>query len=327
MNDAGLGTPRRMILSIIIVNWKVRELLRQCLASLAGGTALDPQRWEVVVVDNASGDGSVEMVREQFSGVRLVANNENVGFGKANNLALPLCSGEWVLLLNPDTVMLPGAIDRMLAVATTDPAIAALGCRLLNGDGSLQKWTGGDFPSVSNLVCHYFFLNRLLPPAWRPAPLYLDRDVEEDLRVGWVSGACMLLRRSALGEHIFDPLFFMYGEDMELCHRLRRHGYEVVYTPAASIIHYQGASMKQQQSDILLSSLKGPRQFFVMTRGEGSAWLFDAVTLSGFVLRWALYSLAGLVWRRATMRERAASSLHYVRVVVRLMNEDSRARE
>ncbi|MBE7421024.1 MAG: hypothetical protein EFKGCFLK_02708 [Rhodocyclaceae bacterium] len=321
MNAASMN-PDGVTLSVIVVNWKVREMLRGCLASLATGTALGADRMQVVVVDNASNDGSVEMVRTEFPGVTLIENDFNGGFGAANNQALPLCKGEYVLLLNPDTVVLSGAIDRMLEIASANRSIAALGCRLQNGDGTLQKWTGGDFPNVGNLLCHYFFLDRLLPAAWRPAPLYLDRDVRQDLSVGWVSGACMLLRRSALGEHIFDPAFFMYGEDMELCHRLRCQGHEVVYTPAATVIHYQGASMRQQEGDILLSSLKGPRQFYLMKWGSG-ARLYDAITLSGFALRWILYSIVGLAWRRDVMRSRAASSLHYVHIVLRLMRKGS----
>lgn len=317
--ESGAG----ILVSVIVVTWKVRDLLRECLASLYAGFRLEPGHFEVVVVDNASGDGSAEMVRSEFPQARLIENVDNKGFGAANNQAFAHCTGKWILLLNPDTVVPPGAVERMLAVATADSRIGAVGCRLLNGDGSLQKWTGGDFPNFRNMVSHYFFLDRLLPKPMRPAPLYLDRDVRENLRVGWVSGACMLLRRSVLGDHIFDSSYFMYGEDMELCHRLRRLGHEVVYTPAASIIHYQGASMKQQKGDILLSSLKGPRQFYMMSRGGGGALLFDAITLLGFSLRWALYSLAGLAWRRADMRERAASSLQYVRIVLRLMRKDS----
>ncbi|MCA1971276.1 MAG: glycosyltransferase family 2 protein [Caenispirillum sp.] len=319
MSTQTLTASARPVLSIIIVNWMVRDLLRQCLRSLETGTSLPEQAREVVVVDNASHDGSVEMLRREFPAVRLLANEDNVGFGAANNQALPYCSAEWILLLNPDTVVLPGAIDAMLASARADESIGVLGCRLLNGDGTLQKWTGGHFPNLANLLSHYFFLDRLLPAALRPPSLYLDRDVREDLTVDWVSGACMLLRRSALGERIFDPAYFMYGEDMELCHRLRRQGYRVLYSPAASVIHFQGQSMKQQEGDILLSSLKGPRQFYRATHDEAGTLLFDLITLGGFLLRWAVYSLAAWPGRQAVMRERARSSLHYARIVMRLM--------
>lgn len=296
--------------SLIIVNWNVRELLRACLQSLREAAGLPMDRMQVIVVDNHSADGSADMVRREFPEVVLIDNADNVGFGRANNQALPLCVGRHVLLLNPDTVVLDGAVGQLVALMDREPAIAVAGCRLLNGDRTLQRWTGGAYPRLANLANHYFFLDRLLPSAWRPMPLYLDRDVQQDLPVDWVSGACMILRMERLQGKLFDPAYFMYGEDMELCHRLKQAGGRVVYTPAASIIHYQGESMKQQQGDVLLSSLKGPRQFYRQMRGGRGLWLYDAITVTGFGLRWALYRLAALLrGGDAKLQAKAASSL------------------
>lgn len=324
-SDAAVATMKttaaNKLLSIVIVNWKVRELLRECLRSIYGNTALARERYEVVVVDNASDDGSTDMMRQAFPEVKVIENRRNVGFGAANNQAMPCCSGEWILLLNPDTLVRPGAIDRMLEKIQSSPRIAVLGCRLENADGTLQRWTGGAFPNYRNLLGHYFFLDRLLPAAWRPAPLYLDRDAREDLQVGWVSGACMLLRRGMVDGEIFNPQFFMYGEDMELCYRMRKAGHDVVYTPAASIVHFQGESMKQQEGEIMLSSLKGPRQFFLMTHGRGGIRLYDWITLGGFAVRGLLYSAAAFAGVRR-MRARAASSWRYAGIVRRLMRAD-----
>jgi N-acetylglucosaminyl-diphospho-decaprenol L-rhamnosyltransferase len=285
----------RPAVSIIIVNWNVRELLRACLQSLRDAAGLPMAQMQVIVVDNASADGSAAMVAAEFPEVRLVANTDNVGFGRANNQVLPDCTGRHVLLLNPDTQVLDGAIGRLVALMDAQPAVAVAGCRLLNGDGSLQRWTGGAYPRLLNLANHYFFLDRLLPAALRPMPLYLDRDVAEDLPVDWVSGACMILRASALGGRLFNPDYFMYGEDMELCHRLKQAGGQVLYTPRASIIHYQGESMKQQQGDVLLSSLKGPRQFYRQMRGGRGLWAYDLITVAGFGLRWLLFGAAALL--------------------------------
>lgn len=311
------------MVSVIVVNWKVPQLLRLCLASVFEHTRLPASEFEVIVVDNASGDGSVELVVSEFPQVKLVANSANVGFGAANNQALPLCRGELVLLLNPDTLLLDDAIGALAAAMKARPDVAVIGCRLLNGDGTLQKWTGGAFPTLWNVACHYLFLDRVLPAAWR-SPLYLDRDAGHDMDVGWVSGACMMLRRSALGTTLFDEAYFMYGEDMELCHRLRGAGWRVVYTPAVSIVHYQGASMKQQQGDIMLSSIKGPRQFFRQTHRDSPVWLFDALTVAGFVLRWAMYGAARWVTGRARYAEKASSSRHYLGVAWRLMTAATR---
>jgi GT2 family glycosyltransferase len=294
--------------SIIIVNWKVRDLLRACLESLRDAAGLAPARMQVIVVDNDSGDGSVEMVAAEFPEVTLIANGDNSGFGSANNQALPLCTGRYVLLLNPDTVILGGAVGRLLEHMDAHPDVAVMGCRLLNGDHSLQRWTGGAFPRAWNVANHYLFLDRLLPRSLRPPPLYLDHDAPQDIDVDWVSGACMILRTSMLEGRLFDTAFFMYGEDMELCHRMKLAGHRVLYSPVASIIHYQGASMKQQQGDVLLSSLKGPRQFYRQMRGERALWWIDLMTVMGFGLRCALYTIGAWLRPRAGYAAKAASS-------------------
>lgn len=294
--------------SIVIVNWKVRDMLRQCLASLDADAGLPRDRLQVIVVDNDSRDGSVDMVAAEFPRVTLLANADNPGFGRANNQALALCTGRYLLLLNPDTVVLDGAVRRLMERMDAAPAVAAMGCRLLNADGSLQRWTGGAFPRLANVATHYLFLDRVLPRPLRPKPLYLDHDADADVEVDWVSGACMMLRVSQLGGRLFDPAFFMYGEDMELCHRLKLSGHRVVYSPAASIIHYQGASMKQQTGDVLLSSLKGPRQFYRQTRGERALRWFDSLTVSGFALRFCLYTVGSWLRPDRGYAPKAASS-------------------
>lgn len=295
-------------LSIIIVNWNVRDMLQACLRSVfdAGGLAADQMR--VIVVDNASIDGSADMVRTMFPQVLLIANEDNVGFGRANNQALVHCTGPFVLLLNPDTVVEDDGIAALVQSMESQPDTAIIGCRLLNADRSLQRWTGGAYPRLINVATHYLFLDRLLPAAWRPMPLYLDRDVRDDIDVDWVSGAVMLLRADRLDGELFNPKYFMYGEDMELCHRLKQAGGRVVYTPSVSIIHYQGASMKQQQGDVLLSSLKGPRQFYRQMRSGRGLWLYDLTTVAGFGLRWVLFAVAGVLRPDSGFGAKARSS-------------------
>jgi len=142
-------------------------------------------------------------------------------------------------------------------------------------------------------------------------PLYLDHDVNRDIEVDWLCGACMVMRTAELDGKLFNPDYFMYGEDMELCHRLKQAGGKVVYTPRVSIIHYQGESMKQQQEgDVLLSALKGPRQFYRQMRGGRGLWLYDLVTVAGFGLRWSLYQLGALLPRAGadSLQAKARSS-------------------
>lgn len=306
-------------LSVIIVNWNVCELLRECLASFYQQIRLPPQQFEVFVVDNNSNDNSAAMVREHFPRVNLIVNRENVGFGRANNQILNSCRGEYILLLNPDTVIIEHAIDRFLEHAEQNPDVAAWGCRLLNMDGSLQRWTGGSFPDIGNIAAHYLFINKLPGGGRRRASLYLETDVKQDMEVDWVSGACMLLKTASLEGKLFNEAFFMYGEDMELCHRLKNNGWKIVYTPTASIIHIQGASMKKQEGAILLSSLKGLRSFYEMIHGSRFVWAVDILTITGFFIRWFLYSLAAVFRPGAGYIEKAKSSVNYIKIATRLM--------
>jgi GT2 family glycosyltransferase len=310
------------LVSVIVVSWNVERLLRECIRSIHREAASISAGVEVVVVDNASRDGSVAMMRAEFPEVTTLANSDNVGFGRANNQALPLARGTYLLLLNPDAALLPGALARLVAVLDSYPAARIAGARLLNSDGTLQRWTGGAFPTLWNVACHYLFVARLLPPRWRPASLYLEREPAQDLDVDWVSGACLLLRRDAVDRFIFDPGFFMYGEDMELCQRVKAAGGRVVYAPRASVIHHQGASMKQQEGAVLLSSLKGPRRFFSASRSRAAVWVFDALTVAGFLLRWLAYGLAARLKASAAYRMRCESSRTYLGLALRVMRGD-----
>ncbi len=311
-----------MRLSVIVVNWNVKDLLHACLESLYRETSLPLEQFEIFVVDNDSSDGSVEMVRESFPRVHLVANKENVGFGRANNQVLDRCKGEYILLFNPDAMLIDDGIDRLLTHADMHQDVAIWGARLLNIDHSLQRWTGGAFPNIKNIAGHYLFITRLLSYFGKTQSLYLETDVETDVDVDWVSGACMLLRKEALDNKLFNDDFFMYGEDMELCHRVKNNAWRVVYTPMASVVHVQGASMKSQEGDILLSSLKGLRSFYTLLHGKNRVWLVDFITILGFGIRWLLYSVLGLLTRKPHFAEKAASSLSYIRITQKIVRQD-----
>ena len=307
--------------AVIIVNWRVRELLRECLSSIARAGGLDGVEHEIVVVDNDSADGSVEMLREDFPNVRLIVNADNVGFGAANNQAADLTGAPYLILLNPDTCVRNCALRHLVDRLEGERDVAIIGCRLLNADGSLQRWTGGAFPTLANVACHYLFLDRLLPLALRPRPLYLEGDVGDAIDVDWVSGACMIVRREALNGALFDRRFFMYAEDMELCQRVKRGGWRVKYDPEISITHYQGASIRQQSASIMLSSLKGPRFFFLLNHGRYRTAVFDILTLCGFGCRFLVYRAVSLLGGGRVYRERARSSREYLRLAWRVWRE------
>ena len=305
------------ILSVVIVNWNVCDLLRESLLSVRKESTLEDL--EVVVVDNNSTDGSVEMVRAEFPWVRLVVHERNLGFAGGNNAALPLCRGRYVLLLNPDTVVVNRALDRLIAWMDRHPRAAIAGCRLLNTDGSLQRWTGGAFPNLANVLTHNLFLDSLLPARLRPTPLYRVGDGAADEQVQWVSGACLVVRREALDGRLFDESYFMYAEDLELCERVAARGWEVWYTPSASVVHHHGRSLKQQSGQIALSPVRGPRTFFARKRGPASVFMYDVISTSGFFLRWLGLSAMSVVRPPESYRARAGANRQLMIRAVQVM--------
>ncbi|MHB1417931.1 MAG: glycosyltransferase family 2 protein [Chloroflexota bacterium] len=232
-------------ISIVIVSWNVRDLLIGCLCSvrreLGGGL-----RGEVFVVDNASGDGTVAAVTEAFPEVRVLANDTNLGFVRANNQALARCTGRYVLLLNPDTEVREDALARLVAAADADPQLGAVGPRLLNGDGSVQP-SRRRFPGVKTAVLESTVLERLFRQSATVRAFYVaDRSDDEEQDVDWLVGACLLLRRSAIAQvGVLDERFFMYSEELDLCYRLRQAGWRVRYVPDAAVVHYEARSSEQ----------------------------------------------------------------------------------
>jgi len=307
-----------LTLSIIVVNWKVRELLRECLSSVYDQMRMPSESWELIVVDNDSRDGSAEMVRREFPKATLLANRENAGFSKANNQALPLCRGRFLLLLNPDVVILNSGVDRMLEILKTHSDTAVLGCRLLNSDHSLQKWTAGEPPRFLNIACHFLFLYRLLPPAILPRPLFLEAEPKLDAQVGWVSGACMMIRREALGQTIFDERFFMYCEDLYFCQILVEAGWKVVYTPRVQVVHHGGRSTENQTIEIQFSKMSNLRKVFVVRNGVASVFYFDVFMALGFLLRLIGFGVATVASPGRGYDLRAAKSRQFFTESVRL---------
>ncbi|MEQ1897244.1 MAG: glycosyltransferase family 2 protein [Vicinamibacterales bacterium] len=226
-------------LSIVIVSYNTRVDLERCLRSLLDtppAIALD-----VVVVDNASQDGSAVWVRANCPAVQLVEAGANLGFARANNLGIRAAASELVLLLNSDTVVPPGAIDRMVGVLDGRPGVAALGPRLIDGAGNPElSWGSMISPAVE------WRQKRLMQglaarEAWALASV--ERLSREERVVDWVSGACLLVRRAAAeAVGLLDERFFMYTEDVDFCASLRAQGGQILFTPAAEVIHLRGRS-------------------------------------------------------------------------------------
>jgi hypothetical protein len=224
-------------LTVIIVSWNTIHLLRACLESLAAAS-LAPQM-EVIVVDNASSDGSAAMVEHAFPSVRLLRNSENVGFARANNQAICYSRAPFVLLLNSDTVVPPHALAHLLEFMQQHPEAGACGPRLLQPDGEPQAFAFGGDPTPGYLLRRG--LVRLL--LRRPLHNWHTTQVQP---VDWVSGACLLVRRAAIQQAgLLDEHFFMYFEDNDWCLRIRHCGWQVYYNPQVAITHIGGQSLAQ----------------------------------------------------------------------------------
>jgi len=234
-----------MKLSIVIVNYNVRYFLEQVLLSVRRACAgLDAEVW---VVDNNSVDDSVPMVREKFPDVKLIANTDNVGFAKANNQAIRLSSGEYVLLLNPDTVVEEDTFARCVAFMDAHPEAGGLGVRMIDGSGKFLPESKRGFPTPWVAFCKTFGLSRLFPRSRRFNRYHLGYLGEWEVNeVDVLAGAFMWLRRSALDKAgLLDEAFFMYGEDIDLSYRIVLAGYKNYYFPDTTIIHYKGESTKK----------------------------------------------------------------------------------
>jgi GT2 family glycosyltransferase len=232
--------------SVIIVNWNTRDLLRDCLASIAAETRVPH---EVIVIDNASRDGSAAMVAAEFPDVVLIANADNRGFAAANNQGLAVARGRHVLLLNPDTIVLDDAIGRMLDWMSQHPDVGCAGCQVLDGPGVIQQQTCFRDQGPLNLAIVELGLHRLA--RWLPIfgrPWYLDWDRRSEREVDVVSGMFLLVPRPVL-EAVgpLDEAFFVYGEEADWCLRIRKAGWRCVFTPVAQIIHLDGGGKSTAQ--------------------------------------------------------------------------------
>ena len=255
-------------LSILVASWNTRDLLAQCLASVY---ACPPEsEFEVLVVDNASSDGSAQMVQEQFPQVWLFQNAKNVGFARANNQALAHCQGRYVLLLNSDAIATPGAIQSLMTLADAEPHAAVVGAQLLNPDGSFQA-SHTPFPTLRQEFLILTGLGRLLRGRWYPS-----RGSEEEQGpqvVDYVEGACLLARRQAVEEvGGLDEGYFMYAEEVDWCYVMKQAGWQVWYQPAAKVIHLGGGSSQnrrtQREGDLYRSRVR----FFRKHYGDKAAW-------------------------------------------------------
>lgn len=289
--------------SVIIVNWNTPDYLRACLASLYA----EPRpcvSYDVWVVDNASSDNSVAMVREEFPQANVIENTENAGFSRANNKAIKASDGRYVFLLNSDATILPGALDTLVKFADSDPRAGVMGPKVLNPDGSLQ-YSCRSFP---NLWAGFFRNTKLgnLFPNNKHLKQYMlsDLDHSKVSIVGWLSGCAMLIRRSLIDRvGPLDEAFFMYCEDVDMCKRSWDAGCPVMYVPTATVTHAIGKSSDKSYEKATALLCDSWRIYYIKHFGHRGKLRILAVTFG----LWA-YKTYRIQKRRAMSRRQARQS-------------------
>jgi GT2 family glycosyltransferase len=276
--------------SICIVTWRTKGPLEACLGSIF--QTIQGVRFEVLVVDNASRDGTVEMIKATFPLVRLLENRENLGFPKAANRAIEDAGGRHILLLNPDTLLRPEAVERLVHFMDGSSAIGAASCTILNPDGTLQPECRRSFPTLTTEFFELTGLYRVFPnnrfigqwrmASWRP---------RSPCEIQLASGACMMIRREAM--EAVGPLSedaFMFLEDLDYCYRLRQKGWKIYFYPDAEIIHQGQQSTLQVLPRVRALSYDARHKFFRMYYGAGSATILRLMVISAMVARLFVYT-------------------------------------
>lgn len=234
-----------MKLSVVILCWNDLRVIPDCLRSIYEGT--HSTRFEVIVSDNGSTDGSIEFIRQNYPQVKLIENGANLRFAKGNNVGFRACEGEYILILNPDTIIHDGALDQMIVFADKHPEAGALGCRVVNPDGSYQEHVR-PLPTIRSEWMAAFHLGPLSRLSdWFNPGVYVGWTGDGERTVGWLAG-CFILMRADLLQRLggFDEQFFYYYEDTDLCRRVWEAGYSVLYNPDISITHLKGHSTKKR---------------------------------------------------------------------------------
>ena len=288
--------------AVIILSWNTRDLLAECLGAVYASQT-PPGFFEVWVVDNASNDGSPDMVRQRFPQARLIANTSNRGFAGANNQALAQLSSPYALLLNSDAVLPPDALSGLAACLDQHPQAGAAGPMYVNADASFQG-SFADFPRLwTELLVIAGLERRLVRPQF---PSYGPAASQSGRVVDWISGACLLVRMETMRQiGLLDEGYFFYSEEVDWCYRANRAGWQVWYCPSVVVKHYVSQSARQTTEASLRHLYRGKVRFFAKHYGRGRATVLKLWVVANLAIRAGLAWLQGLVGGapRATWRE------------------------
>lgn len=274
-----------MDLSVVIVSYNAKEFLRQCLTSVINASG--KIEIEIFVVDNNSSDGSAEMVKSEFSQIILIRNNKNSGFSAACNQAISLSSGDYILLLNPDTIIAYDTLDSCLAFLSNHSDAGALGVRMINGDGNFLPESKRAFPTPLTSFFKITGINRLLKNSALFNRYYLpqigSKEISDEVEV--ISGAFMLISRNAVkAAGLPDEQFFMYGEDIDLSYRIIKAGFRNYYYGKAEIIHFKGKCTPRDSYQDILHFYRAMR-IYIRKRHDEEFGLFYYIIVPSILLR------------------------------------------
>ena len=303
-----MTAPATPSLSICVLSWNTRDLLRDCLQSLFADP--DSASWEVVVVDNASADGSPAMVAAEFPRAELIVNDRNLGFSGGNNVGLTRARGRHMLILNSDTRVEAGTLTQLVSHLDENPRVGAAGPRLVNADGSLQL-SCGRAPGLGTEIVHKLLLHRAFPffrfGRW---------DHDSTRSVGWVTGACMMVRKAAVDQvGLLDDSIYMCFEDLDWCMRLGRAGWQVIYHPVGCVVHLGGESIRQNLEEMLVVSQQSLYFLFHKHFGPVHVAALRVLTAVEMLLRSTIWATLGVV--APSRRPEAAQRLAAYRRILR----------
>jgi N-acetylglucosaminyl-diphospho-decaprenol L-rhamnosyltransferase len=299
-----MSDPDEMDLSIIVVNWNVKELLRNCLKSLLSAMTKSPGlSTEIIVVDSASSDGSTDMVRTEFPQLTLVASSRNLGYAGGNNAGVAKANGRYLFLLNPDTVVQPDSLTQLVSFLDAHPDVGAVGPRLQWPDGSLQS-SRRRFPTLGSLFWESTLLGQWFPENRHIRRYHLaDHPPDRTQPVDWVVGAAVMIRRQTWNQiGPIDESFFMYFEETDWCKRAGLAGWQTFYLPTACVTHFEGKSSEQVVAARTLrfqrSKLRYTHKYF------GPAWgrVLHIFLWGTFVVQWLEETAKWLVGHRRQLR-------------------------
>jgi N-acetylglucosaminyl-diphospho-decaprenol L-rhamnosyltransferase len=320
-------------LSIIIVSWNVRGLLQRCLASILrnaqsqgeGIWALSPsgRRFEILVVDSASSDGSPDMVRELYPEIQLYASETNLGYTGGNNLGMRKSRGRYLMLLNPDTEVLGDALEQMVAYMDEHPQVGVVGPQLRYPDGSVQP-SRRRLPTLRTALIDSTFLEK-----WFPANgelrryRVLDRSPDQECAVDWLVGACLLVRRQVVDQvGLLDEEYFMYSEELDWQKRMRDARWEAAYVPTAQVIHYEGKSSEQAGAATHIRFSRSKVRYFRKHNGRFAGEVVRAWLSLNYLYEWSIEALKWILGHKRSLRR--ARMQDYGQVLRSLGSDDVR---